>query len=123
MFYHNNNYLIPILIGSSPRKRALCREIIKVKNAKPHVFASRFTFYDRLFSKCHYYKPDQETWLLSSLLSYADNLDEYYTPALIIDDEDDVKFAERFADELEKYFVVIKFDDYILEDDRKECEE
>ena len=123
MFYHNNNYLIPILIGCTPRKRLLCREIIKIKNAKPHLFASRFAFFDRLFLKCHCYKPDKEIWLLSSLLSYAENLDEYFTPAIIIDDEDDVKFVEKFADELERYFVVIKFDDYISVNCRKECEE
>ena len=76
MFYHNNDYLIPILIGGTRRKRVLCREIMQSKNAKPHVFSSRFSLYDKLFFKCHLFKPDKELWLFDSLISYAENL--YY---------------------------------------------
>lgn len=120
MFYHNNDYLVPILIGGTRRKRVLCREIMQSKNAKPHVFSSRFSLYDKLFFKCHLFKPDKELWLFDSLISYAENLDEYYTPALIIDGENDANFVERYKDELEKYFVVINYDDYISENDGKE---
>ena len=120
MFYHNNDYLVPILIGGTRRKRVLCREIMQSKNAKPHVFSSRFSLYDKLFFKCHLFKPDKELWLFNSLISYAENLDEYYTPALIIDGENDASFVERYKNELEKYFVVIKYDDYISENDGKE---
>ena len=120
MFYHNNDYLVPILIGGTRRKRVLCREIMQSKNAKPHVFSSRFSLYDKLFFKCHLFKPDKELWLFNSLISYAENLDEYYTPALIIDGENDANFVERYKDELEKYFVVVNYDDYISENDGKE---
>lgn len=120
MFYHNNDYLVPILIGGTRRKRVLCREIMQSKNAKPHVFSSRFSLYDKLFFKCHLFKPDKELWLFNSLISYAENLDEYYTPALIIDGENDANFVERYKDELEKYFVVINYDDYISENGGKE---
>ena len=120
MFYHNNDYLVPILIGGTRRKRVLCREIMQSKNAKPHVFSSRFSLYDKLFFKCHLFKPDKELWLFDSLISYAENLDEYYTPALIIDGENDANFVERYKDELEKYFVVVNYDDYISENDGKE---
>ena len=120
MFYHNNDYLVPILIGGTRRKRVLCREIMQSKNAKPHVFSSRFSLYDKLFFKCHLFKPDKELWLFNSLISYAENLDEYYTPALIIDGENDANFVERYKDELEKYFVIINYDDYISENDGKE---
>lgn len=120
MFYHNNDYLVPILIGGTRRKRVLCREIMQSKNAKPHVFSSRFSLYDKLFFKCHLFKPDKELWLFNSLISYAENLDEYYTPALIIDGENDANFVDRYKDELEKYFVVVNYDDYISENDGKE---
>ena len=120
MFYHNNDYIVPILIGGTRRKRVLCREIMQIKNAKPHVFSSRFSLYDKLFFKCHLFKPDKELWLFNSLISYAENLDEYYTPALIIDGENDANFVERYKDELEKYFVVVNYDDYISENDGKE---
>lgn len=120
MFYNNNDYLVPILIGGTRRKRVLCREIMQSKNAKPHVFSSRFSLYDKLFFKCHLFKPDKELWLFNSLISYAENLDEYYTPALIIDGENDANFVERYKDELEKYFVIINYDDYISENDGKE---
>ena len=120
MFYHNNDYLVPILIGGTRRKRVLCREIMQSKNAKPHVFSSRFSLYDKLFFKCHLFKPDKELWLFNSLISYAENLDEYYTPSLIIDGENDANFVERYKDELEKYFVVVNYDDYISENDGKE---
>ena len=120
MFYHNNDYLVPILIGGTRRKRVLCREIMQSKNAKPHVFSSRFSLYDKLIFKCHLFKPDKELWLFNSLISYAENLDEYYTPALIIDGENDANFVERYKDELEKYFVVVNYDDYISENDGKE---
>ena len=120
MFYHNNDYLVPILIGGTRRKRVLCREIMQSKNAKPHVFSSRFSLYDKLFFKCHLFKPDKELWLFNSLISYAENLDEYYTPALIIDGENDANFVERYKDELEKYFVVINYDDYISKNGGKE---
>jgi hypothetical protein len=66
------------------------------------------------------FKPDKELWLFNSLISYAENLDEYYTPALIIDGENDANFVERYKDELEKYFVIINYDDYISENDGKE---
>ena len=84
MFYHNNDYLIPVLIGVTRQKRALCREILQFKKAKPHVFSSRFSLYERIFFKCHFFQPDKETWLLSSLISFAEHLEEYYTPALLI---------------------------------------
>ena len=112
MFYHNNDYLIPIIIGGTRRKRELCREIIQNKNAKPHVFASRFSLYDRLFVRCHLYKPEKDIWLFNSLISFAENLDEYYTPAIVYV-EDDAEFLKKYADDLEKYFIVIEYEKYI----------
>ena len=123
MFYHNNDYLLPIIIGVTRKKRASCREIIKIKNAKPHVFSSHISLYDRLFFKCHFFKPNKDIWLFNSLLSYAENLDEYYTPALILCDENDSEFVQKYGEKLEKHFLIIDFEDYILKNDGKEGDE
>ena len=123
MFYHNNDYLIPIIIGSTREKKKIVQKIIKIKKAIPHVFATRFSFFDKLLFKCHLYKPDKEVWLFCALVSYAENIDEYYTPAIIVCDENDEIFIQKYADEIEKYFMVIKFGDYILQNNEKEGEQ
>ena len=100
MFYHNNDYLIPIIIGNTREKKRFAREIIKAKKAIPHLFASRFSFFDKLLFKCHVYKPENVFWMFCALVSYAENIDEYYTPAIIVCDENDESFIQKYSGEI-----------------------
>ena len=116
MFYHYNDYLIPVIIGKNQAGFSKAMKIKRKKKVRAHIFAGRFSFLQRISFFCHEIKPDNDFWIFQSLISYADALDEYYTPAFIICDEADRIFFDKYSSELEKYYVGITYHDYMNEE-------
>lgn len=116
MFYHYNDYLIPVLIGRSACKISKAKDILRKRKVRPQIFAVKFSFFQRLLFDCHSVRPGKKFWIFQNLISYAEALDEYYTPAIIICDDADRAFLNKYSCELEKYYILIDFDDYITED-------
>ena len=113
MFYHCNDYLIPVLVGDAKVLNRHAATILKKKRARPHIFGGSFSFIQQLRYRCHRVTPTGEHWLLSALCDFADSLDEYYSPAIILCGEEDCEFVLKFKDELEKRFIVIGLESYM----------
>ena len=113
MFYHENDYLVPVLLGNEKNVIAYANAILRRKKARPHIFGKGFSLLSTLRYNCHKIAPWSEFWQFAALCDFAESLDAYYTPALILCGEYDRRIYDLFCEELEKRFVVINFEDYI----------
>lgn len=117
MFYHENDYLVPVLLGSEKKIKPFAAAILQHKRARPHLFGNGFSFLTRLRYNCHKIGPSKDIWKLAALCDFADMLDSYYTPALILCCDDDKAFYRDFCDKIERRFVVIEFEKYMQKEE------
>ena len=120
MFYHCNDYLIPVLVGDARLQNRHAAIILKNKRARPHIFGDNFSFVQQLRYNCHRVAPHGEHWLFRALLDFADQIDEYYTPAIIVCGDADREFVLKFKDDIEKRFIVIDFEKYMSKGENDE---
>ncbi len=113
MFYHYNDYLVPVLLGDVKQINPYATVILKKKKARPHIFGNKFSLLQKIRYYCHKVMPSGCFWLYSALCDFAAALDDYYTPAIILCGGDDEEIYRKFGEELEKRFIVIKFEDYM----------
>lgn len=113
MFYHCNDYLVPVLIGDIKQIKPYASAILKKKKARPHIFGNSFSLFSKMRYYCHKVMPSGDFWLFAALFDFSAGLDDYYTPAIILCGEHDTDIYSKFGEELEKRFIVIKFEDYM----------
>lgn len=120
MFYHCNDYLIPVLVGDPQKLNRHATTILRKKKARPHIVGGSFSFIQQLRFNCHKVIPQGEHWLFSALLDFADSIDEYYTPAIIVCGKEDNELFLKYKDELEKRYIVIDFESYMSKGENDE---
>lgn len=121
MYYHNNDYLIPVLALWKRDTAVAARQINLSKGIIPHVFAVRIGLGGRIFCRYHKIHTDKDMWLLQNLCDFAYNLDEPYCPAFIVYNEDSRRFAKENSEALESSYLIIELEDF-LDKNRKEKE-
>ena len=86
--------------------------LMRLKRIRPHVFSDRFSLWQRIIFKCHRILPFEEEWIASSLATFAMELEEYYTPILLLTDVTSHTVANNRADVLGARFVIVDAEDY-----------
>ena len=105
MNYLEHEYLVPVIIGSGRESLALAKAIYKETRIKPHIFADRFSLWQRLFCYCHKVSPMKSHLLLESLISFAESLEEYYFP-IIICDEKAAELVKKNSEIIESFYII-----------------
>lgn len=113
MYYHNNDYLVPVVLGGRKDTFHTAWEIYRKHKIRVHIFAQKLTLWQRLFFVCHKTCSDKVSWVVQSLLDFADSLEEYYTPALIICSDEDHELIKNFSESIEESYLVINSEDYL----------
>ena len=113
MYYNNNEYSLPVVLCSNMDNGALsAMRLLRSRMTKPHVFSNKFSIFQRLLFKCHSIEPFSDESVFGTLVAFASELDEHYTPILILSDEVCGKMAERYTDELGAYFIIVNAEDF-----------
>lgn len=116
MFYHNNEYLIPIIAGGSREAFDTARKIRIRRRQDAHIFAERFSIFKRIAYRCHKVYSEKDVWLLNSLIDFIELMEEPYCAALIVYDEKSRAFAQKYAEELEVRCLIIEEKDLLCEE-------
>ena len=111
MEYLDHEYLVPIIIGSGKNATLAAKSIRKMTGAEVHLFADRFSLWQRLTYGCHKIHPFKADFLQMSLQSFADSLEEYFFPVIILCGEDDERIVNENIESLESAFVVVRYDE------------
>ena len=105
MHYDGNDFIFPIIVGSDRKASAAACRLLLGNRFKPHLFSDRFYFWQRLFFFCHKVEPLEDEWLTCSLAAFASELEEYYTPMILLCNDSSRKLVERCREVLDSRFV------------------
>lgn len=111
MKYLDHEYLVPIIIGSGKNATLAAKRIRKITGAEVHLFADRFSLWQRLTYRCYKVQPLKADFLQMSLKSFAASLEEYFFPVIILCGEDAEKIVNKNIESLESAFVVVRYDE------------
>lgn len=111
MEYLDHEYLVPIIIGSGKKATTAAKRIKKITGEEVHLFAERFSLWQRLLYRCHRVYPLRADFLLMSLKSFATSLEEYHFPVIILCGDDPEKIVNENIEALESAFVVVRYDE------------
>ena len=104
--YIEHEYLIPIVIGChSDKKSQSLLKLFKLTKQKIHLFAPKFSFFERFICHCHKVEPFRDEFLVDSLLSFASSLDEYYFPVIFVCCDETKDFVLQNMEHIESVFV------------------
>ena len=107
MKFLENEFLIPVFIGCDGENNRVIREIYRKTGIRAHIFSENFSFFQRLFYRCHTVRPWREDFLKESLLAFARDIDEHYCLVIVLCDEKSRTFIDRYSREIECSFVVV----------------
>ena len=111
MNWLEHEYLVPIVIGNSHDAYVAAKRIYKASRIKAHIFAERFSFLQKMTYNCHTVSPMREEFLVESLKAFADSLEEFYCPIIVICNGGDKQFVEKYSSFLESSFVAVELND------------
>ncbi len=111
MDYLEHEYLVPVIIGDTTASLTAAKTVYKTTEIKPHLFAERFTLRQRWHCLCHKVSPPRDFLMKESLISFAESLEEHFFPILIPCGVDAENFIDKYADELDCFYVVIPYSD------------
>lgn len=112
MFFNNNDYSIPVVLGYHRSFIRTAMKLLKLKRIRPHVFSDGFSLLHRLIFKCHRILPFDEEWISSSLVSFASELEEYYTPILLLTDDCSRAVAHNLTETLGARYIIVDAEEY-----------
>lgn len=116
MNYLENDFLLPVIIGSDPNCTETAKRIYKSTKIKPHIFSDRFSWYQKLFFKCHKIFSFSHSVLCAELCSFPLRFEEYFTPILIICDERSENFVKAYSETIESAYITVKAEDLFSAD-------
>ncbi len=106
MNFIDNEYLLPIFIGSSRANLKIARRIRKQFGIKGHSFASCHGIRDRLTYRCHKVCPMRDELLALSLQAFYDQLEDYFCPVIVVCDEGARDMIARIRQEIEYAYII-----------------
>ena len=107
----DHEYLVPIIIGSGKKASLAAKRIRKMTGAEVHLFADKFSFWQRMKYHCHKVSPLRSDFLGMSLAAFEKSLEEYYFPVIILCGDDAEKTIEDKIHAFESAFVVVRYDE------------
>ena len=108
MYFNNNEYSVPVVLCSDVRKGFLSAiSLLRSSRTRPHVFSNKFSLRQRILFKCHLIDPFSCEAVAASLVAFASELDEHYTPILLLSDSASREIVEHYQDELDAYFIIV----------------
>ncbi len=107
MNFFENEYAVPVILGSGKSAISVATLLHRDTDLKVHIFASKLSLIDRMLFRFHRILSESEDILLLSLNDFADTLQDYHTPMLIYCDDTGMAFVERNFDKLEQRYVII----------------
>lgn len=111
MNWLEHEYLVPVVLGNSRDAVKIARKIYKATRIKTHIFAEKFSFWQKMTYNCHIVSPMREDFFVSSLMSFAASLEEYYCPVIVKCSDDDKKLVDKYSNTLESAYVAIELKD------------
>ena len=87
MNYFENEYALPIILGSSKEAILTAKTLQKKTDLEIHVIAKRLSLLNRLRFYFHRLCSDSEDIILMTAEDIARGFDDYYTPILIYDEK------------------------------------
>lgn len=111
MEYLDHEYLVPIIIGSGKNAAAAAKNIRKLTGAEVHLFSNGFSLWQRMLYRCHKVEPLKADFLQMSLKSFAESIEEYFFPVIILCGEDAEKILDEKSEYLESVFVIVRYDE------------
>ena len=111
MEYLDHEYLVPIIIGSGKKATTAAKRIRKQTGAEVHIFSDGFSLCQRLLYRCHKVEPMKADLLEMSLKAFAESIEEYFFPVIILCGEDAEKILDEKTESLESAFVLARYDE------------
>ena len=112
MNWFEHEYLVPVIIGNERDSLNAAKVIYKATGIKPHLFAEKFSFFQRLGYNCHVVSPMRDVFLVERLASFAASLEEYYCPILVLSSEN-CRLVTNYSDVIESAYVVINLEEIL----------
>lgn len=112
MNWLEHEYLVPVIIGNEPDSLKAAKVIYKATGIRSHLFAEKFSFFQRFTHNCHIVSPMREEFLVDRLASFAASLEEYYCPVLILKTEKSV-LVKNYSDIIESAYVVADLEEIL----------
>ena len=107
MNWLEHEYFMPVIIGNDGFSLKVAKRIYKSTGIKAHVFAEKFSVLQRLAFNCHKIAPQRDEFLLESLLSFAQSIEEYYCPVIVVCNDECRRIVERLSETIESVFIVV----------------
>ena len=113
MDWLQHEYLVPVIIGNGQMAYKAAKKIYRITGIRAHIFAERFTLWERLFYYCHKVSPTSGDLLETSLISFAESLEEYLFPVIILCDGESQDFIRNYSKTVESAYIAVSYDDII----------
>ena len=108
MNWLDHEYLVPVFIGNSDTVIRCAKDIKRKTGIRPHIFAEKFSFWQRIFFNCHTVKPQRYAFLSDSLIFFARELEKYAFPVIVKCDELSQDFVCSCG-EIENYYLAVTY--------------
>ncbi len=105
MNFFENEYTIPVILGSSQEGLDLANIIRKKTHLEIHIFGYSLSFFRKLKYRFHKITSNKDITYLS-LIKFAECIHEGYSPLLIYCD-DMIDFVTQNFSDLESIFIII----------------
>ena len=102
----DNEYLIPIFIGRSKQNVKIAKKIRKAVGIRSHLFTEKPSIGERLVFRCHRVDPMRPDFLMMSLQSFSDQLEEYFCPVIVVTDRLAKDLLCTIRESIEPLFVI-----------------
>jgi hypothetical protein len=113
MNWLDHEYLVPVIIGNSLECAVAAKMIFKRTQKRVHVFDERIPFLQRFNCAFHKVAPWRDFLIVESLTSYAQSLEGYYFPVLIVCNDFDKALIAKNSEAIESHYLVAKFEDVL----------
>ena len=109
MNWLDHEYLVPVFIGNADEIMKKAKELKKKTGIRPHIFAERFSFWQRLIFNCHTVDPLRCEFVLESLKCFARELDRFSFPVIVRCGDYSREFIDTFGEEIESRFLAVTY--------------
>ena len=106
MYWLEHEYLVPIIIGCTDESLKLAKKVKGLTGLRSHIFAERFSVFQKLMYNCHVVSPMKVEFLTDSLVSFADALDNFEFSVIITDKNDLSEIFGKYTERVESSYVV-----------------
>jgi hypothetical protein len=114
MKFLDNEFFVPIYIGTSRRALESANKLRKDLGIKAHIFSEKFNIFQRILYNCHIVKPIRPEFIFESLISFTRDLEDFFCPVILICEDSDNALIEQFRNELESRFIILDEKDFVI---------